>query len=270
MIKVAIHSVPRSGSTWLGNIFNSHSKVSFKMQPLFSYAFKDYLSPNSSLKDINTFFNLIYTSDDAFINQKDAIENGLIPNFNKEEQLTHICYKEVRYHHILENLLEKSQDIKLILLVRNPLSVIHSFKNAPKEFRKEEGWIFKKEWKDAPSKNLNKPEEFYGYNKWKETSTLFLKLKNSFPDNVKLITYSNLLTNTEKMVKDIFEFVSLDLDQQTKKFISQSKSKNSNDPYSVFKIKNVDNEWENNLPVEIIDYIINDLKGTNLNQFLYA
>ena len=42
--KIAIFSVPRSGSSWLGQIFNSHEDVSFRMQPLFSYSHKSALN----------------------------------------------------------------------------------------------------------------------------------------------------------------------------------------------------------------------------------
>ena len=164
MKKIAIHSVPRSGSTWLGNIFNSSPCVSFSYQPLFSYAFKDYLNSNSSLEEINSFFSLISKSKDEFLNQMDGVNQGIIPIFKKKE-ITHSCYKEVRYHYILENLLIKCDHIKLILLIRNPLAVLYSWKNAPKEFRTEQGWDFNEEWQNAPSKNLNLIEEYNGYTK---------------------------------------------------------------------------------------------------------
>ena len=105
MQKIAIHSVPRSGSTWLGNIFNSHPKVSFKYQPLFSYAFKGYLTEVSNAESINSFFCEIQLSTDSFINQIEGIEKGIIPDFKKEDTPTHVCYKEVRYHNVLENML---------------------------------------------------------------------------------------------------------------------------------------------------------------------
>ena len=59
MKRIAIHSVPRSGSSWLGQILNSSPKVCFRFQPLFSYAFKDYLNEKSSQEDIMTFFEQI-------------------------------------------------------------------------------------------------------------------------------------------------------------------------------------------------------------------
>ena len=52
MKRIAIHSVPRSGSSWLGQILNSSLKVCFRFQPLFSYAFKDYL--NEKIKGLET------------------------------------------------------------------------------------------------------------------------------------------------------------------------------------------------------------------------
>ena len=36
---VGVHGVPRSGTSWLGQILNASKKVNFKFQPLFSYAF---------------------------------------------------------------------------------------------------------------------------------------------------------------------------------------------------------------------------------------
>lgn len=42
MHKIAIHSVPRSGSTWLGEILNSSANVKYCFQPLFSYKFKEF------------------------------------------------------------------------------------------------------------------------------------------------------------------------------------------------------------------------------------
>src|SRR5690606_40273459 len=104
MQKIAIHSVPRSGSTWLGNIFNSHPNVIFKYQPLFSYAFKEYLTEDSDAERINTFFQEIANADDIFMDQEEAIANGIVPNFKRKENPTHICYKKVRYHNILPNM----------------------------------------------------------------------------------------------------------------------------------------------------------------------
>jgi len=267
MQKLAIHSVPRSGSTWLGNIFNSHPEVCFRHQPLFSYAFKDFLSPVSTQKEIDLFFDSIAESADAFINQKEGIDKGFIPVFQKNKTFTHCCYKEVRYHHILENLLQRSPDVKIILLIRNPLATIYSWYKAPKEFRPEKGWVLEEEWLHSSKKNLNKPEEYNGYAKWKEATLLFLEMKKQFPGRVELVQYKNLLHQTEIVVKELFDFSGLDLPEQTIAFIKESKQRDLKDAYAVFKSKTKDDNWKD-LPEHIIDYIYNDLKGTRLEMYL--
>lgn len=264
--KIAIHSVPRSGSTWLGNIFNSHHDVSFSYQPLFSYVFKDYLNENSSLKEIERFFKEISLSDDDFIRQKDGVKKGIIPRFEKNEIATHICYKEVRYHHILPNLLKKCNDIKVIGLIRSPFATIYSWLNAPKEFRPDLGWKIEDEWKLASKKNNNRKEEYNGYVKWKEVAFLFLELKQFHPENFYLINYDELLSNTHECVEKLFHFCNLKLEKQTLEFIYPNKKINQADAYSVFKTKSSDDAWANKLPQFIIDEIRNDKEFIQLNE----
>ena len=267
MMNLAIHSAPRSGSTWLGNLFNSHPNVKFSYQPLFSYAFKNYLNPNSSNEEIESFFESIFNSNDDFINQKAGIEKGIIPEFRKNTTLSHNCYKEVRYHHILENILEKNSNFKLILLIRNPLAVLESWRQAPREFRKDLGWNFKQEWLSAPKKNEDKPESFYGYEKWKESTIMFHKLHSEYPQRVKLVRYLDLINDTVNTVEELFDFVDLDIDPQTSKFIEDSKSANHSDAYSVYKTKSEDDGWKQ-LPNSIIDYVTNDLENTQLERYI--
>ncbi len=254
--KIAIHSVPRSGSTWLGSIFDSHPNVAYRFQPLFSYTHKNQLKKNFSLVDIDNFFSDILHTKDDFVLQKEAIEQNKVPSFEKGV-LTHIVYKEVRYHNIIDNLLEKDADIKIIGLVRNPFSVINSWLQAPKEFKKDLGWKIEEEWKYAPKKNLNRDEEFNGYQKWKEATFMFLNFKKKYPNNFYLLNYDSLLKGNKSVVVDLFSFCNLDMPQQTLKFLKASSKKNDSDAYSVYKQKEADDKWQAELP----PYIINEIKG---------
>lgn len=268
MKKIAIHSVPRSGSSWVGQIVNSSPDVNFKFQPLFSYAFKDYLNSSSSLIDINTFFESIAKSNDSFLLQQDKIDKGIYPSFQKNEQLTHIAYKEVRYHHILENMLEVDSDIIVIGIVRNPYAVINSFLNAPREFRKDLGWDELSEWQYANKKNLNRPEEFFGYEKWKEVVLLFQKLKEQYSGRFYLLKYDLLLNDTLKEVENIFNFCGIKMTSQTRSFLKNSSQKNQEDTYSVYKQKTTDDSWKKSLNPIIIDEISKDLKNYGLQEYL--
>ena len=267
MKKIAIHSVPRSGSSWIGQIFNSSPDVNFKFQPLFSYAFKDYLDASSSQKDINTFFELIAKSKDPFLLQQDKIVQGIYPIFQKSDQSTHIAYKEVRYHHILENMLKADPDVIVIGIVRSPYAVINSFLNAPREFRKDLGWDELSEWQYADKKNIDRVEEFFGYEKWKEVALLFQELKKQYPDRFYLVKYDKLLTYTSEEVENIFNFCGIDMTDQTKSFLEESTKENQDDTYSVYKKKTIDDSWKKNLNPIIIDAIYEDLERNGLEGY---
>ena len=269
MKRIAIHSAPRSGSTWLGQIFNSNPNVKYAYQPLFSFAYKGYLNETSSLETIHDFFNELVQSKDDFVNQTEGIQKGIIPQFKKNNEISHVVYKEVRYHYVIENILQKDNQIKIIGLVRNPLSVIASWLKAPKEFRKDLGWVETQEWQFASLKNQNKQEEYNGFEKWKEVTNLFLGLEQQFPNQFLLVDYNDLLLDTELCVKKMFAFCALDFTSETKDFIVKAKETHNEDAYSVFKTKKVDNEWENNLNPEIVDAIKQDLKNTPLERFLH-
>lgn len=257
MDRIAIHSAPRSGSTWLGSIFDSQPEVLYKMQPLFSYAMKGRLSPSSDEEEINLFFTDLKRTSDDFMDQVEGKKKGIIPDFAKMTPRT-IVYKEVRYHHILENLLAKDSNIKVVGLIRNPLSVISSWLKAPKEFKKELGWKPEEEWRFAPKKNLNKPEEFNGFEKWKELTKLFFQLNEKYKDRFYLISYDDLLKNTQSEVTRLFEFCDLEVTQQTEQFINAASTRNNKDAYSVYKVKYKDDSWKNDLPKYIIDEITED------------
>lgn len=257
MKRIAIHSVPRSGSTWLGTIFDAHPNVIYKLQPLFSYAFKDMLSPHSTQKEIDTFFDELEKTKDDFLDQKEGKQKGIIPTFSKELPKA-IVYKEVRYHHVLKNLLEKDKNLKVVGLIRNPLSVISSWLKAPKEFRPEKGWKIEEEWRFASKKNLNKPEEFNGYEKWKEVMAMFEGLQENYPSRFYLLNYEGLLSNKVETVKNIFAFCGLNIHKQVIDFIQKSSSVDHIDAYSVFKNKKKDDSWKQDLPNYVIEEILSD------------
>jgi len=268
MKKLAIHSVPRSGSTWLGSIFDSHPDTIYKYQPLFSYKFKDYLNENSTRDDIDSFFRDLKISKDDFLDQTEAKKKGIIPSFDKNPNPKVVVYKEVRYHHILKNMMEVSTDLKLIGIVRNPLSTIHSWLNAPKEFRKDKGWKSNNEWLNAPSKNKNQKEEFNGYNKWKETALLFEELKKKYPLRFMLVSYSELIKSTDEMVEQLFSFCELEIGKQTNYFLKDSRDKTIKNAYSVYRNKVSDSNWKGDLNQEIVDFITADLGNSVLEKYL--
>jgi len=265
--KIAVHGVPRSGTTWIGEIINSSPNTAYRYQPLFSYAHKDFLTSASSKTEINDFFTRLLNCEDDFTNQKAKRESGDFPKFKKED-VTHVAYKEVRYINILFNIMRKTDDVVLVAVIRNPLSVINSWLRAPREFRRDLGWSEKEEWRYALKKNLNQPEEFHGYEKWKVATNIFLQLKNMFPDRVYIQQYRDLLEKPVKESQNLFDFLKLEFNEQTRSFLNSSTSSEREDAYAVFRKNQTDDKWETELDVAITEEILTDLKGTNLEIFV--
>lgn len=266
MQKVAIHSVPRSGSSWLGEIINSSPEVRYAYQPLFSYKFKSALDENSSLTSIDQFYQDLTLSTDDFITQAQDRKNSLKPTFDKST-ITHIAYKEVRYHYILENMIKQDPNQKVIGLIRDPLAVLRSWKNAPREFRVDLEWDFEQEWQFAKLKNEGRKEEYFGFEKWKETTTYFEKLSKKYSDNFLCVFYSDLLNNTEKEVFKIFEFLKIPITKQTLNFINESKTKEQSGTYSVYKNKQA-TKYSEPLSEKIVQTVKNDCDDLGLSKYL--
>lgn len=265
--RIALHGAPRSGTTWVGEIINSSPNTIYRYQPLFSYAHKDYLTPASTEKEIKEFYDRLLVCQDEFTNQTTKRKTGNLPQFTKAE-ITHIVYKEVRYHNLLFNLMRRTADIKLIALIRNPMSVINSWLNAPREFRADLGWQITEEWRYSLKKNMNKPEEFNGYEKWKELTNIFLTLQSLFPERVHIIKYSQLLKHPIVETKELFGYLGLDYTSQTDNFLTESGKNQNNDPYSVYRSNQTDEAWKSNLSDEIVKEIEMDIKNTPLSEFL--
>lgn len=264
--KIAIFGVPRSGTSWLGQIFNSNPYVTFRFQPLFSYTHKSALNEYSSLNEMNSFWNEIYTTNDLFVLQKDKEIHKNYPIFNKEKESTHIIFKEVRYLNIIENMLKKDSNVKIIGMLRNPLEVLSSWKTAPKEFNP--AWSFLEQWKTGSLKNLNKPEEFYGYERWKYIAYLFLMLEKTYK-NFYLLKYKDLHDNTFTEISKLFLWSDLDVTEETTDFIKKSQNTHSGDANSVFRKNHKNDNWKQNLNNSVIDEILKDLNNTDLDFLLH-
>src|SRR6478672_8697625 len=111
---IYISGVPRSGTSWVGQIINSSSLVRFRFQPLFSYEFKDSVNEDSSKEELEQFFECLYRTESNFIIQKDKVDSGEYPFFEKDEIQTHLAFKENHYQSMIEPFLRKMPYLKVI------------------------------------------------------------------------------------------------------------------------------------------------------------
>lgn len=255
---IAIFGVPRTGTSWLGQIFDSISNSVYKYQPLFSYAFKDRISSRSTNDEIQDFFDELICYDNVFLNQTDMREKGYYPKFEKDYSSGKILvFKEVRYLYIIPHLLKVVPNIKVVMISRDVFGMMESWINAPAEYKKD--WNIYEEWYFAPSKNDFLPENYYGYSKWKESQVLFKKMEREYGDKAIRIRYEDLCSDTLVQVKRLFDFCGLELEKQTINFLRESQSKTVDNAYGVYRKKG---ETLNKVkvPEEIKDWIKKDLE----------
>lgn len=264
---IGIHSNPRSGSTWLAQIFDSSPDVRYKYQPLKSRSFSGRITDYSNASEIYEFYKEIYSFKDDYLDQNFQRAKGAVPeNFQKLEAPSNLVVKMVRYHYLVPHLLENIEEQKIIGIVRNPCDYLNSWRKAPKEFLPE--WNFDDEWYFGQSYNRFRSGEYYGFNRWKEVTKLFLEMQKQYPDRFYLVRYEDLVNNTMSKVEEMFAFCGMELSDQTKSFINKSQTAKVDNDYSVFRAGKDIFAWKQELNPKIIERVEMELQGTELEQFL--
>lgn len=256
---VALYGVPRSGTSWMGQILDSCPEVVFRFQPLFSYRFKNRILEEATTEDISLFFHELYMeNEDRFLNQEDKRERGYYPSFKKNVNHCDILtYKEVRYLYTVPLLLERYENIKIIAMIRNPYDVLQSWINAPSEFKDD--WDIEEEWLFGQSKNEFKPENYYGYHKWKEWVKMVTVLNKKYQEKLIVVKYEDLNEHATDTIDNIFSLTGIPFTEQTKQFIIESQSKTDSDAYSVYKRKGESRNIKFQLPPLVRKAIKEDL-----------
>lgn len=262
---VAIAGVPRSGTSWLGQIIDSSPIVAYRFQPIFSWAFKNAVGFDSTREDYESFFQNIYKCDDDFLCQTKRKLAGYYPLFVKSDEAKVLAIKNVRYHYLLANLLHNFDDLKVIAIVRHPCGVINSWLTTPKEFPDDADPLV--EWRHAPCRNTG-PEEYWGFEKWKQATELFLRLENSYPNRVSVVNYESLVGAPSKISRKLFRFLKLDWTQQTEDFLTTSHGRHDDHSYSVFKDTSVRDRWRKELDPHIVEKILAEVRGTSFERFV--
>jgi hypothetical protein len=261
---VALWGSPRSGTTWLGQIFDSHPSVAYRFQPLFSYRFKSAINAESPPAAIRQFLAELASTDDDFIRQTKKRQDGLVPVFSKTSP-THLVFKEVRYLHLAAHFLASAPDSHAVGIVRHPCAAINSWLKTPREF--QPGWDWRREWRHAHSKNLGRPEEYYGFERWQWVTRQFLALAGEYPERFTLVRYEDLVLDPIPVVARLFSRCGLPLSAQTGEFLRLSQAREVDHPDSVYRRPEVKDRWQVELPPQVKNEILGECRGTVLEQF---
>ncbi|QKQ26219.1 sulfotransferase [Candidatus Reidiella endopervernicosa] len=145
---VLITGMPRSGTSWLGQIVDSSPDVAYRLEPLFSYRYKNIINKESDALSINRFLKSIYLTTDEFICQTESRSIGRYPSYHKNESPSVLAIKTTRHHELLSKYLRCIDDLEVVSIVRHPCAVINSWISTDKEF-KDKGCSVAIDWKSG-------------------------------------------------------------------------------------------------------------------------
>ena len=260
-----ISGMPRSGTTWLSQILASSPDVRLKSCPLFSYEFKNSLDENSTSKEWDGLFSALYRTNSEFLDQEHLRKHGLIPHFeNKNENPCHLIIKSNRFHNLTPYILRENDQLQFVHIIRHPCATIYSWLYNPREFPKEANPL--EEWRSGKCRKTG-PGEFWGFEDWMSVTISALRLNEMYPERFRIIRYEDLVANTYKCVIELFQFLSIPFEKQTQEFIDLSRSRHDDHKHSVFKNPALNNQWQERLDSKIISACLNEIKGTELEQF---
>ncbi len=263
---VSITGMPRSGTSWIGMIFDSCPVVRYRMSPLFSYEFKNFVNEASPRSDWEHVLQGSYTSSNEFMNQTERRASGEYPVFSvKHVEPPVLVLKFNRFQNLLERFVDLFPEMKVLAVVRHPCGAIHSWLTAPKEFPPSADPL--EHWRSGAIKKTG-CGDFFGFEDWKAVTRLHLRLAKEHPDRFRLVRYEDVVGDPAGQVQELFAFFDLPVSVQTDDFLSRSRREHLPGPYSVFKPPSVVHRWQRELQPEIRDGILTELAGTDLERFL--
>lgn len=258
--------MPRSGTSWLSQIFDSHPDVRFRLSPLFSYEFKNQLKENSTKDAWEAILHGAYESSNEFMDQTRRRTSGEYPVFaSKNDQPSRLVVKDTRFHNLTRHALNLLPKLAVVAIIRHPCGAIHSWLTSRGEFPAEADPML--EWRSGSCRKSGYGE-FWGFEDWKLVTTEHLALAEQFPDRVLIQRYEDLVAEPVTQVERLFSFAGLQLESQVLEFLAASQSQHIATDYAVFKDPSVSHRWMAELQPIIRDQIVSELRGTKLERFL--
>lgn len=257
--------MPRSGTTWISQIFAASPEVRVKFCPLFSYRFKNVMTAESTPEAWAAFFEQVYHATDPYMDQCHLRKKNLVPDFaHPPSASATLLIKSNRQHHLTETILRSMPHIRFFAVVRDPFAAVHSWLSDPEEFPATADPMT--QWRTGTCRKTN-VGEYWGFDDWKQVTTMHLQLAQNYPAQFVLRRYEDLKVDPIEQLRELFETFNLSFLPQVRRFIEESISRHEESPHSVFKQRQRAAKWQQELHPDIIDAIRSEIQGTKLAQF---
>lgn len=261
-----LSGMPRSGSTWLSQIFASSPEVCLKFCPLFSYEFKNKLDETATGNEWQQLFHDTYHQPSEYLDQEYLRKKGLVPTFElRDTDPRNLVIKSTRFHNLIPSILSLHSSIQFVHLVRDPRASIHSWLTNPYEFPKGADPI--SEWRTGACRKTG-PGEYWGFEDWKFVNSQALELQAQYPNRFRIVQYEDLTADLKLGVQRVFDFCGLPYHHQTETFLTASRSTHFENKRSVFKKPMSQQGWTGKLDHGVAEACLREIQNTQLERFL--
>ncbi|MFV1990358.1 MAG: sulfotransferase [Acidimicrobiales bacterium] len=256
--------MPRSGTTWLSQMFESSPDFLVRLSPNYSHPLKNQIDLSATRDDWINHLSAAAESDDAFMTQNWRRDTGELATFaSTTDVVQYLAIKDTRFHDLYQRAMELLPDALTIYVVRHPGGAINSWWQS-EEFPPDADIV--EEWRSGECRK-QAPGEYWGFSDWCRLTERYLDLEEQAPHRFRVFRYEDLVWERERVSADLFAFVGCEVPPSTQAFLGESKSRHDDRSYSVYKDPSVAGRWRSELPLEICSSIGSDLAGTRLARF---
>lgn len=222
-------SQPRSGSTLMQKILGAHSKVYTRSEPWLmlspSYTLKDYgiyseYNIETERDAFKCFIKDLPEGRDTYIKELRGMYLNLYSYYLDNTDYEFYLDKTPRYYFIVDELLQIFPKAKFIVLIRNPLAVLGSIITS---------WT-KRNWFNLSG---------FKYDLTRAIEVNINAIENA-KENFLIIRYEELLSESDKTLKDIFLHLGVDFEKDVLDYHANNENWAFGDPVSVYSKKGID------------------------------
>lgn len=237
-----IWGAPRSGTSWLGYLISRHPDVEYRFQPIHAHTFKPRIESDSSKLGLYLFYGRLLLTRDPYV------LNGLAKDVNRVKKSVlskllpkALVLKETHDLNSIQRAVSLDSNSRLLVVIRNPIYVIESWINAPREFSPE--WKLEEEWRWASKKNSEYSGNHFGIEEWIKTTRQVIDFRARNPEQVRIIRYELLRAKTEETMREVLAHFSLPIERFPLIAPPRTAFEQHIDEYSVSRPREKSSSW---------------------------
>lgn len=262
---VLLLGMPRSGTTWLSQLFDAHPDFVVRLSPPYAHEFRGRLAPDSDADAWREVLAAARATDDPFMTQDWQRERGNLPA-RDDRPGARLAVKDTRFHELYDAAMRVLPAAARVVIVRDPRAVLDSWFRSP-EF--PEGADPAVEWRSGACRKADGPGEYWGFDDWVRLTSRYREAAAAPGSRTLVVSFEELVRDVPGVMASVLEWLGAPLADEVVDFASASHRRRVEGPYSVFRDPSaVLDRWRTSLDPAIAAAVARELEGTELEEHL--